>query len=71
MTFTCGHEGEIPRNMGRGARREARITEYFGRMCMTCAIDGACRSVLTYTRHAVSLESSIKAAETHIRNLYK
>ena len=36
--FKCGHEGPAPEYMGKGARREQRLTEYFNRTCHACAI---------------------------------
>lgn len=38
-TFDCGHEGDFPRNMGRGAARTRRLADYFGRRCPSCAIE--------------------------------
>ena len=32
MTFTCGHDGSEPSNMGRGSAREKRLAEYFAGM---------------------------------------
>jgi len=37
MKFSCGHEGEIPRNMGRGKARQHRLEKYFARRCPDCA----------------------------------
>lgn len=38
MSFSCGHEGEVPPNMGRGKAREQRLAKYFGRRCPTCQL---------------------------------
>lgn len=35
----CGHLGTVPRNMGRGAARDARIDKYFDRFCRECALE--------------------------------
>lgn len=40
MNFTCGHSANIPVNAGRGQARTRRLTEYFGRKCLTCKIAG-------------------------------
>jgi hypothetical protein len=37
MTFTCGHDANEPRNMGRGQARIKRLAEYFNRPCLSCA----------------------------------
>ena len=36
--FSCGHEHQEPRNMGRGMARDRRLQEYFSRACLTCAL---------------------------------
>lgn len=36
--FTCGHEHQEPRNMGRGMARERRLQAYFARVCLSCAL---------------------------------
>ena len=36
-TFTCGHQAEEPRFMGRGQARQRRLTAYFNRKCATCS----------------------------------
>lgn len=39
-TFTCGHTAELkPGLFGRGQARIKRITEYFSRPCLQCAVD--------------------------------
>lgn len=34
--YKCGHEGEVPSNMGRGAARLKRLDQYFANCCPTC-----------------------------------
>ena len=34
----CGHVGFDPRNMGRGAARQRRLTEHYARLCESCAL---------------------------------
>jgi hypothetical protein len=41
MTYKCGHEGEVPRNMGRGVARENRLADHFGRNCLACRREAA------------------------------
>jgi hypothetical protein len=36
MKHTCGHESEIPANMGRGAARQARLDAHYSRPCLDC-----------------------------------
>jgi len=36
MKFSCGHEGETPRDMGRGRARQLRLVCYFDRLCPEC-----------------------------------
>ena len=36
--YNCGHEGELPRNMGRGTARQNRLAAWFGRPCQVCAL---------------------------------
>lgn len=36
MAYKCGHAGEVPRNMGRGAARQKRLARWFRRLCPDC-----------------------------------
>lgn len=35
---SCGHEGTVPRNMGRGKARAKRLEQFFGHKCLTCSL---------------------------------
>lgn len=35
---SCGHEGSVPRNMGRGKAREKRLAQFFGHKCLACSL---------------------------------
>ena len=54
MKFICGHDGQEPRNMGRGLRRQARLAEFFNRKCLACrmAAEDAFEASLTRPRAA-------------------
>lgn len=54
MKFTCGHEQEDPKNMGRGQSRATRLSKYFDRKCLTCRLeaDRASQELLTVPRTA-------------------
>ena len=34
--YVCGHAGDAPAHMGRGAARRRRIAAHFGRRCPAC-----------------------------------
>ena len=36
MQHACGHGGQIPAHMGRGAARANRLAAYFARPCLEC-----------------------------------
>lgn len=36
--FICGHQADIPANMGRGEARAKRVSAYFSRKCFACRV---------------------------------
>lgn len=49
--FKCGHTAELKAGLfGRGKTRCNRITEYFNRQCLHCAVDAVEPFVRTLTK---------------------
>ena len=65
MNYSCGHEGEIPRNMGRGQARQRRLAAHFGRPCYKCRVQIAIDTHNTLTNTWADIES--EAAHLHAR----
>ena len=64
--YKCGHDGDVPRHQGRGAPREQRLSQYFGRVCQACAVQRASElsERLTDSR-ANPLPDDVRAAWLH------
>lgn len=68
ITFTCEHTAPVPRNMGRGAARLARLAAYTSRPCLECRLarEAHFEASLTLPRTA----ARTAAARAKIRHSY-
>ena len=63
-TYACGHEGEIPRFMGRGQARQRRLSVHFCRPCRECRLvraESYARSLTTMDGRPLSGDALNKA----------
>lgn len=61
----CNHEGQVPRNMGRGASRQTRLVAYFNRKCLDCTI----KDNEAYVKGLTISESSGQTVEVILERL--